>query len=454
MKTYFPMGLLLFAACFPLSIPAEEPVPLGERAFRVIRGTESPDKRFALGVGRTTERAEKGKPRLLADDSAWNAGLADTGEESIGNYIVDLHEDVILAETGMGYVGSGPSYNRSECAAYWSPDSRTVIQAIKFQGRYGEAQLLRIDAEGRRVSKPFDLAAAANEQARTFLKKRGNRAWNALSNSEEFAIQPIFPLLTNETVGLTVWGQIVHSHKRESQWAVRVKMRIAANDKLELRVEPVTVRYAHEGDEVETRHSHHSPDRKYAIQTVYEAAHELWNSLFIHRIEMISLPEMKVLAQLLPASEAGTRFGSVDVAAPVNLPLVWASDSKWCAFYFSYPDRGGHSSGHTTVFHEERGKFVATHKPRQLRAGVLRDPLEGQLSESVSPVRWIKPGTLFLEQTRHFVSDDGSEKELFWQLEAAYDEKRKSMRVVRVKKLSPEEAAKLDEERRDPATPQ
>jgi hypothetical protein len=119
--------LLVMAGSLLSAIAADEPVPLGERTFRVIRGTESPDKRFALGVGRVTERAEKGKPRLLEDDSAWNAGVLDTGDESIANYLVDLREQVILAETGMGYVGTNPDYNRSECRAYWSPDNRTVL---------------------------------------------------------------------------------------------------------------------------------------------------------------------------------------------------------------------------------------------------------------------------------------------------------------------------------------
>jgi hypothetical protein len=67
--------LRFLGACLASRLFAEESpaVPLAERTFRVIRGTESPDKRFALGVGWVTERAEKGKPRLLKDDSAWNA---------------------------------------------------------------------------------------------------------------------------------------------------------------------------------------------------------------------------------------------------------------------------------------------------------------------------------------------------------------------------------------------
>jgi hypothetical protein len=45
--------------------------------------------------------------------------VADTGDENIGNYVVDLREQVLLPETGMDYFGTGPSYNRRRFAAYW-----------------------------------------------------------------------------------------------------------------------------------------------------------------------------------------------------------------------------------------------------------------------------------------------------------------------------------------------
>ena len=40
-------------------------------------------------------------------------------DENIGNYVVDLREQLLLPETGMDYFGTGPNDNRSRCAAYW-----------------------------------------------------------------------------------------------------------------------------------------------------------------------------------------------------------------------------------------------------------------------------------------------------------------------------------------------
>jgi hypothetical protein len=283
------------------------------------------------------------------------------------------------------------------------------------------------------------VGTAAEERAIAFLKKRRNRAWNALGENEEFAVRPIFPALSNDTVALTVWGQVVHSPKRDSQWAVRVKMRVATRHKFEVRAETMSVRYAHEGNEVETKLSHHSPDKKFAMQTVYEAGHELWNSLFIHRIELVSLPDKKVIAQLLPANEIGTNFSE-------EPRLLWAADSKWCAFHFTYPDRGGNLSGQTLVFRETSGTFGAVSKATLLRTNELDGKAEVRLCEDVAPVRWGEPGILILKQTSQLVSDSGSEETISMELETAYDAKKDAMKLVRVKKLSAEEAGKLDEE--------
>jgi hypothetical protein len=216
-------------------------------------------------------------------------------------------------------------------------------------------------------------------------------------------------------------------------------MRVATTDQFELRPETVSMRYTHEGDEVETKLSHHSPDGKYAMQIVHEAGHELWSSLFIHRIELVTLPEKKVLAQLLPANEIGTNFSE-------EPRLLWAPDPNWCAFHFTYPDRGGNLSGQTLVFRETSGMFGAVSKATQLRTNELDGKAQVRLCEDVVPVRWGEPGILILKQTSQLVSDSDSQEEISWELKTAYGAKKDAMKLLRVKKLSAEEAGKLDEE--------
>jgi hypothetical protein len=429
------LGALLVAlANLAVPLKAGDAVPLSERTFRVIEGTESPDRRFALGVGRATDRVKPGQRRWIKGaPSEAEEGLADT--DALPNYLVDLREGVIVDETGCGYPSANPNYNRATCAAHWSPDSRMVVQVTTFQNRYGNASLLRIDPDGRRVSPPFDLQAAAEERAIAFLKKRCNRAW---SQDKEFAVKPLFVSVTNDTVAVTMWGEVVHSHKRDDRWAVRVKARITTNDKLKVRPEFLSVRYPHEGTETETKLSHHSPDGKFAMCIVHDAGHELWSSLFIHRIELLALPEKKVVAQLLPANETGTTF------LTEGLELIWSEDSKWCAFHFAYPGRGGDPSGYTIVFRESGGNFVAANKPNQLRSASRDRDAEGRLSEDVMPVRWIKPGTLLLKQRAEIVAD--SQTETTWRLEAAYDPKIHAMHFLKSKELSAEETEKFDVE--------
>lgn len=428
-------ALLVWLAGSASQLQGDETVPLSERTFRVIEGTESPDRRFAIGVGRATDRVKPGQPRWIKEvPSEAEEGIADT--DALPNYLVDLREGVIVDETGCGYPSANPNYNRASCEAHWSPDSRMVVQVTTFHGRYGSASLQRISADGRRVSPPFDLQAAAEERAIAFLKKRRDRTW---SPDKEFAVKPLFLSVTNDNVGVTMWGELVHSHKRDDRWAVRVAMRIATDKKGELHPEITAIRYPHEGNEIETKLSHHSTDRKYAMQIVHEAGHELWSSLFIHRIELVTLPEKRVLAQLLPANEIGTNFSE-------EPRLLWAPDSKWCAFHFTYPDRGGNLSGQTLVFRETSGTFGAVSKATLLRTNELDGKAEVRLCEDVVPVRWGEPGILILKQTSQLVSDSGSEETISWQLKTAYDAKKDAMRLVRVKKLSAEEAGKLDDE--------
>lgn len=174
------------------------------------------------------------------------------------------------------------------------------------------------------------------------------------------------------------------------------------------------------------------------MRIVYETGQELWSSLFIHRIELVALPEEKVVAQLLPASEVGTTF------LTEGLELVWSEDSKWCAFYFAYPGRGGDPSGHTIVFRESGGNFVATNKPNQLRSASLDRDAESRLNEDVMPVRWTKPGNLLLKQRAEIVAD--SETETTWRLEVAYDPKIHAMHLLDTKELSAEETEKFNAE--------
>ena len=136
---------------------------------------------------------------------------------------------------------------------------------------------------------------------------------------------------------------------------------------------PLSIRVVSE----EIRHT--SPDGKYALRITYDRATNeglLRNeesrpnggifSQTIHSIDLVSLPDKKALHQLL---EGGTEFQGVT--------LLWSADSRWCAFYYSYP-----KAGYTDVYRVTGAKAKLAHKVHEL--------------ENLQPVSWVKPGVLDL----------------------------------------------------------
>jgi hypothetical protein len=145
-----------------------------------------------------------------------------------------------------------------------------------------------------------------------------------------------------------------------------------------------------------------SPDGKFAMRIKYDKtlndqmlsannpkpAHDIFSEA-ISMIELFSLPEKEVVATLFdPEKEVGNNF---------EITLLWSSDSKWCAFSWSYP-----RTGYTTVYHLRGKKFEAANKPEE-----LSPPTKGSVrNEHILPKRWVKPGTLELSVERVFRGND------------------------------------------------
>lgn len=145
-----------------------------------------------------------------------------------------------------------------------------------------------------------------------------------------------------------------------------------------------------------------SPDGKFAMRIKYDKNlndgmlradnPKPENNIFsetISMIELVSLPEKKAVATLFdPEKEFGNNFH--------DITLLWSSDSKWCAFYWSYP-----RTGYTAVYHLLGEKFKAVNEP-----GALSPPAKGDVrNEYIIPKRWAKPGTLELSVERVFRGD-------------------------------------------------
>lgn len=142
--------------------------------------------------------------------------------------------------------------------------------------------------------------------------------------------------------------------------------------------------------------SEFSPNKKFAVRTSYDPAVDDGSGDEIRRdaiksIDVVAMPEKKIVANLVEDLK-GEDIGSM------NTKVIWSPDSKWFAFGVS----GGHRVTMTSVFHWKGDKFES------LGGDEITVPAGGDpRNQYVTPVRWLKPGTLVLEQFTIFMYGKG-----------------------------------------------
>jgi hypothetical protein len=162
-----------------------------------------------------------------------------------------------------------------------------------------------------------------------------------------------------------------------------------------------------------------SPDGKFAMRIQCDSEPddpENIDSSVITAIDLVSLPDKKLVASLLPKDDVGTTFG--------EMTLLWSADSKWCAFYYAQP-----RIGYTSVLRLSGNEFKAMNKQEELLAKVKGDVR----NEYIKPTKWLKPGQLQLEQYSIMRGGDG-ESDVKLQLTAGLNPKGKFI-VTSKKKL-------------------
>jgi hypothetical protein len=148
-----------------------------------------------------------------------------------------------------------------------------------------------------------------------------------------------------------------------------------------------------------------SPDGKYAMRIAYDAElnrqiiaaneqpnAERINSETMHRIELIETASGKALLDLMEGEDnlgGGSHFE--------GLTVLWSADSKWFAYYWTYP-----RYGYTTVYRLTGATFVRMNEPERLVV-----PTNGDVrNEYIEPLRWVKPGVLELKQIQIYRGED------------------------------------------------
>ena len=108
--------------------------------------------------------------------------------------------------------------------------------------------------------------------------------------------------------------------------------------------------------------------------------------------------------------------------------VIWSPDSNWLAFSSS---SGPHVTD-TYVYHRSGDDFGEV-KTENLHVDVRGDVR----NQYVTPLRWVKPAVLLLEQLSIFRGGDG--KDATYQFTARFDEKTGKFQIISKKKVPSKE---------------
>jgi hypothetical protein len=156
-----------------------------------------------------------------------------------------------------------------------------------------------------------------------------------------------------------------------------------------------------------------SPDKKLGLQiscSSYPLDEKDIDPSLITAVKLVALPA-KTIVMTIPQSYSGK--------AP---DLVWSADSNWLAFSVASGPRVSDSY----VYHRSETGFAA------FQTENLRVDIEGDVkNEYVTPIRWLKPGLLLLEDSVIFRGGGDAT----YRFSAVFDQKADKFRITARKKV-------------------
>lgn len=137
-----------------------------------------------------------------------------------------------------------------------------------------------------------------------------------------------------------------------------------------------------------------APNKKFALLIKYGPAMDDGSGEDISRdairsIDLVALPAKTVLANLVESSSD---------APSIEGKIVWSADSNWLAFATSE----GHRVTETSVYRWKADKFEPCETDQ-----MSVEPGGDARNQYVTPLRWVKPGTLLLNQFTIFYNGKG-----------------------------------------------
>ena len=161
-----------------------------------------------------------------------------------------------------------------------------------------------------------------------------------------------------------------------------------------------------------------SPDQKFAVRISCSSEPEDPNNIdssLITGVELILLSSKKTVMDLQNYDGSAAH-------------VIWSADSNWLAFSSS----SGPRVSDTYVYHRSGDDFGEV-KTENLQVDVKGDVR----NQYVTPLRWVKPGVLLLEQ--YIIFRGGEGEDATYRFTASFDEKTGKFRIISKKKIPSKE---------------
>jgi WD40 repeat protein len=161
-----------------------------------------------------------------------------------------------------------------------------------------------------------------------------------------------------------------------------------------------------------------SPDQKFAVLISCSSEPEDPNhidSSLISAVKLVSLRSKKIVMDLQNYDGSAAH-------------VIWSPDSNWLAFSSS----SGPRVTDTYVYHRSGDDFGEV-KTENLQVDVKGDVR----NQYVTPLRWVKPGVLLLEQ--YIIFRGGEGEDATYRFTASFDEKTGKFRIISKKKIPSKE---------------
>jgi hypothetical protein len=191
--------------------------PHGKSQLRVIRGTLSPRKHYAIAWA--TEDGSTGSDYELIKHDDYSARFAD-GERP--TFLVRLSDGKALTKVKGGHLGDQGRYNPRIARAVWSADERWVAALYDGKWETDAAQIFRLGAGG--ASQPLDLMKLCADAERDYFKRAPIR-----SKFESYSLSADVKSIGDDAIVHAQCAMQVIKEDDTYSFALRLKLGATAN---------------------------------------------------------------------------------------------------------------------------------------------------------------------------------------------------------------------------------